>query len=248
MIVSPTTSGGERDGGRQPARVLARPRDPVLQAHPPVVAEVRRRQPGPRVDRRQIAVARAPDDPRLVTVLPVGHPAVVPGGRQRRAAGLVDARVVDPQCLAGAGVHRGRLIERRRQVQHAVHHQRRRRQARDARPRHPEIRIGLLQALEQGLGRDERNAVLVRDRQMCVGGAPAPRQLEIAEVVRRDPVERRVLRAPRVGRVGAPLAAGSAFLRARRDHRQPRGQEPAAHCPCDSSHPTLPLPPALPSP
>ena len=238
MIVSPTTRGRRAGRRRQPAGVVARPRDPFLQADAPVIAEVRGQQPGASIHRGQVAISRPPDYPRLFAVLPVGHPAVVPGRRQRRTARLVDAWIVDPERLARAGIDRGRLVQRGGQVQHAVDHQRRRRQAGDARARHPEVGIPGFQVLEHSLGRNEGNAVLVLDRQMRIRGAPAPRQLQTAEVVAVDLVERRVLRAPGVRRVGTPLAIGPTLLGAGGEGHEPRCQECPDQSPLVLSHAT----------
>ena len=209
---------GRRPGRRrQPARVLARPRQPRLEADAAVVAEPARGQPRRRVHRGEPAVAGAPDDVGFSAALPVRHPAVVPGGGQGRAALLVHPGVVDPRRLAGARVHRRRLVDRRRQIQPAAGHDGRGRQPRDARPRHPPVGIGRLQPVEHRRGGGQRHPRPALDRKLRVGAAPAPRRLEGLEVVRVDLVQGGVPRALDVARVRAPLPVAAPRLR--RGHR-----------------------------
>ena len=183
------------------------------------------------------AVASAPHDAGVAVVLPVRHAAVAPCAM----AGIPTRRrgVVYPQGLAGAGVDGGGAVERGAHVEDAVDHQRRRHQRADrgpgARlphpvPRRPQVGLVRLQDVEEGVGRDQRVAAGGGADEVGVDGAPAPPHPEVAEVLGRDLVERRVLGAAAVTRVAAPLAGvGRPVLRpgrgrgqatSRSDHRR----------------------------
>ena len=77
-----------------------------------------------RVDRHQVAVAGAPQHPRVAAVVPVGDAALIPAQAHRRGAGFVALGVVRPERATGRGVER--RADRRRGVeeQHATDHQR----------------------------------------------------------------------------------------------------------------------------
>ena len=215
---------GRRPGRRrQPARVLARPRQPRLEADAAVGAELGRGQPRLRIHRGEPAVAGTPDDVGLPAALPVRHPAVVPGRGQGRAALFIHARVVDPHGLPGARVDGRPLVDRRRQEQPAAGHDRGGREPGDARPRHPPVGVGRFEPVEHGRRRGERDPRAALDRKLGVGAAPAPRQLEGVEVVGGDLVEGRVPRALGVAGVGAPFPVGARRLRRSRGSRQADG-------------------------
>ena len=153
------------------------------------LAECLIRPAGARVDRDQVGVVGADQEPFGVAVGPVRHAA-----RQEAAvvgpADAVALRVVHPAPLARGGVERHDDAEAGDGVQRAVHHQR---------------RVLVADAAEDGV-------VL----EVEVGVARAPDDLELVDVVLRDLIHGRVLHAVRSAGVVSPLAVCEAWLRQRR--------------------------------
>ena len=137
----------------------------------------------------------------------------------RRAPVQVEAGVVAPDRLAGRRIDRRHLTEVGGGVEHAVDHQGRHLVGVGAEP--------LPVADDRVLG-----------PQLLVDRRPGPRDAEPVDVVRGDPVERRVLRMARVAAVEAPLVRVGAGLGGRLRGRERRGgQEQASgeethHRPC----------------
>ena len=155
---------------------------------------------GAGVQRHEQQVVRGDEDARVVAlvIIPVGHAAVLPAHVGGPVEPVVGLRVVRPGQLAGARVERRHLPEGRAQVDHAVDHQRHR--------------------LERA-----RTDVLALAGDFGLDGAPAPGDLEVVEVLRRDLIERGVLRVGRVVAEVAPLGVG---LRLRdREPRRSKGQD-----------------------
>ncbi len=181
--------------------------DALGQVHAAARAEPGHGLPGLRVDGVQPALAGAPED-ALVAALLVGPVRDAPRAvAVRRPALQVHLRVVHPAGLAGAGVEGRHLVQRRRQVQGAADHERRRLEPPDR-----ELSEPLAQRLEV---------------ERAVGRLPAPRDAQVLEVRRVYLVQRRVLGASLVAAVGAPFAAGGAVLRRRGNGsggQEPRGQ------------------------
>ena len=146
---------------------------------------------GARVQRDQPLVVAGDEDARVVAlrVLPIGDPAVVPAHVRGPVEIRVDLRIVGPDRLSGAGVERRHLPERGADVDQPVRHQRDRLELAGTDP---------LVGLRHGGG--ERR--------------PAPRDLQVGEVLRVDLIERRVLGVGRVAPYVMPLAVG---------HLRPRG-------------------------
>ena len=190
------------------------PRQPDHRVDPPAPlgAEVGARPPGLRVDADQVAVPRAPEDALVpFAVGPVRDPPLRPGVAHRRAPLLVALRVVDPQRLAGGRVDRHALRQRRVEVEHPAHHQRRRLQARQEWPVSGpvEIRGVLDQRVDHGVERGQPLAAAGRrPADEVVHRGPLPGDLQVREVACVDLVERRVFLAADVAGVAAPLAVG----------------------------------------
>ncbi len=166
--------------------------------HVAVVPERRIGFAGFSVDRHQVRVVGAANQPPLRAVGPVGN-AAMRVSEVGRTAGLPDFRVVLPERAAADGIERRVHAKRRRRVEHAVGHDRR--VLETARPRG---RIGL----------DD----------LVVGRAPAPRHLQVLDVGRRDLRERRILGARGVAAVIPPLTRRCGTLRVNRDNQQRRGE------------------------
>ncbi len=155
------------------------------------------------IERYQLEAGRHDHNPLVaLPVGPIGHAAV------HLARRLVEARALvgtpRPQRFTGCGTRRHHRAPRAgREVQDAVHHQRR----------------GL-----GGHGFAGRPAVVVE--------LPGPRHLQVLDVVAIDQVQRGIGRAAFLRPVGAPLVAGRAALSAP-GHRPRQGQHqnPKEH-PC----------------
>ena len=154
---------------------------------------------------------RRDEDPGVAArvVLPIGDAAVLPADVGRPVETVVRTGIVGPDELSGAGVERGHLTERGADVEPTVHHERR------------GLELAWLDVLEPvcDSGRDR---------------PPAPDDLQVGEVLRRDLVERRVLRVRRIGAEGAPLPTAIGRLRGdrggryREDHHAAESEAPAA--------------------
>ena len=150
-----------------------------------VRSEVRVLPAGAGVQRHQQQVVRGDEDAGVVApaVLPVGDATMLPPHVGGPVEPVVGPRVVRPDELAGARVERRHLSERRAQVDQPADHQ-----------RHRLERAGTdLFPLAGDLGLDRR---------------PAPRDLQIGEVLRRDLRERGVFGVRRVVAEVAPLGVG----------------------------------------
>ena len=137
------------------------------------------------------------DDPSILAlpILPVRDPAT-----RAATAGRAVGQRIEPDDLTGGRVERGHRPQRRAHIQPSVGHQRcvlhhRRRPHRTALP----DRVG--------------------DRRL------APDDPEVAGVVRRDLVERRISRAGGVGAVGAPFSGLRRGDRARHEREQQEGRD-----------------------
>ena len=144
---------------------------------------------GARVEGDQPLVVTGDEDARVVAlrVLPVGDPAVVPAHVGRPIEIGVDLRVVGPHWLARAGVERGHLSERGADVDEPVRHQ-----------RHGLELAGTDPLVGLGHGGRQRG--------------PAPRDLQVGEVVGGDLIQRRVLGVGRVPPDRMPLPVGDRRL------------------------------------
>ena len=180
---------GERLGVRE-AGAIDRPPQRGAQIHGAVGAEVRVLLARPRVEGHEQQVVGGDEDARVVArvVLPVGDAAVLPahvGGPVQPVVGL---RVVGPDQLAGPGVERRDLPERRAQVDQPSDHQRHR--------------------LERA-GPD----LLAHPRDVGLDRPPAPGDLQVGEVVGRDLVQRGVLRVRSVAAEVPPFDFGRRLRR-----------------------------------
>src|SRR5262249_45068504 len=132
------------------------------------------------------------EDPLLSAVGPIADAASsVAPRRLAVAAAFVHARP-HPQLLAGRGIDRGHdALPASGRVEHAVRHDRRRLAAID---RKRGIAIALRGAAERRHRRPDR-------------GLPAPRKLQILEIILADLVERRIARRAWIAVEVAPLAS-----------------------------------------
>ena len=138
------------------------------------LAEASDRIAGLRIERHELEAGRDDDDALVRAVSPVGDAAVHLARRLIEARALV--RPPGPQRLAGAGIGRHDVAARTGgEVQHAVHHDRRR----------------------LGVERLGRRAEVVEP--------PGPGDLQVLDVVAGDLIERRVARAAFDGAVGPPF-------------------------------------------
>ena len=159
---------------------------------------------GAGVERDEQQVVGGDEDAGVVAraVLPVGDAAVLPAHVGGPVQSIVGLRVVRPDELAGARVERRDLSERGAQVDHAVDHQRHR--------------------LER-TGSD----VLPFAGDLGLDGPPAPGDLQVVEVLRRDLIQRRVLRVGGVVSEVAPLGVGTRLScrESRHGQREEREQQ-----------------------
>ena len=174
-------AGDQWPSRRHASAVAARPRHTHEQVDPPAVAERRVRLSGTRVQRDEMRVDGADQHPLGGPVGPVAQSALYEADRPRPAAGVA-LGVVHPARRAGRRIECGDQTKAGNGVQHAVHHQRR---------------------VLVAAGAPER----VRPLQLAVGGLPAPRHAQVADVVCRDLVERGIAREGGVAAPGAPLFA-----------------------------------------
>ena len=204
----------EQQGVQVVALLAVRPRQPDHRVHhaAAVGAEVRARPAALGVGADEVAIARAPEDPLVPGPIgPVGDAPLRPGIAHRRRPLLVGLRIEDPQRLAGSSVDRDALRERRVDVENAVHHQRRRLQARQERPVAGPVEVGGLldQRVDDGVERGRPLAAARRrEADAPVHGHPFPGDLQVREVPGVDLIERRVLLSPDAPGVAPPLAAG----------------------------------------
>ena len=215
-------------------------RQALHQVDTAAVAEVLVRAAGTGVDREQVAVAGAPVDAAVgfvavLAVRPVGDAALVPDHGHRRRALLVALRVVGPDRPAAAGVDRGPDRDRRVQEEQALLHQRRRLQVADegGAAGAPEQGIVVLQPVEDDVPAGVPLAAGLRLAQEAVHRPPAPGDLEVAEVIGVDLVQRRVLGRTDVPAVARPFAGRRAALggcrRGQKNEGARRGDGDSAH-------------------
>ena len=181
------------DDGRRAVRDVRR--HPIAiaevadQVHHAVVAERRVGLAGRGIDGDELLAEGRDQDAFGLAVGPVLDAAGAARQLGRQFAGPA-TRVVEPELLAGRRVQRGHLAVRRGGVHRAADHQGRGR-----------VAAGVVGALEAG-----------------VGGLPAPRHLQLGEVLGVDLVERRVLGRCQVRAVVPPFAGGAGIRwRAARD-------------------------------
>ena len=155
------------------------------EVHDTVVAERRVGLAGGRVDGHELLAEGRDQDPLGLAVGPVLD-AAGPARQLGRQFARPTAGVVEPELLARRGVQGGHLAMGRGGVYLAADHQRRGR-----------VAAGVVCPLQAG-----------------VGGLPAPRDLQLREVLGVDLVESRVLGRCQIRAVVRPLA-GSARIRRR---------------------------------
>ena len=158
------------------------------------------------IDRDQVSVARSDKESLVLAVGPVLHAAMLKAG-VGGASAFVALGIVDPDRFSRGGIDRGDLTVARGDVEHAVDHERR------------DLELALAPSPSRTL------VHVVIDR------GPLPCDLQVADVVAIDLIERRVARRALVPGVMAPLALLRAFLRLsgaggreRGEDRQPGGE------------------------
>ena len=149
------------------------------QVDPAAIPEADIKPTAARIDREQVRVAGADQQPLLVARPGVGEPAVHES-EVARPTGFPAPGVEQPACLPGAGVDGGHLAERGDGVERAAHHQR---------------RVVVHAGPRQRIGFDDG----------VVWRGPAPRDPQPRDVVGGDPIERRVLLAGGRARVMGPF-------------------------------------------
>ena len=179
--------------------------DPVVEIDHALVAEVRDRVAGRGVERDEVVALGDVDDAVVaLAVGPVGHPAARAGPHRRDVPALALVEAVHPQRLAGGPVDR--------------HH----------------VTPPAGGRVEHAVHRQGGRLVVEVEALAEVVRPPAPRDLEVGDVVAVDLVERGVLRAADVAPVVAPLTVLRPLLRRGGDARsEPDGYDDrnAPHAP-----------------
>ena len=124
---SPTTMTPRQTIGAAADGVVRRPHGVGHAGHqvdPAAIPEADIKPTAARIDREQVRVAGADQQPLLVARPGVGEPAVHES-KVARPTGFPAPGVEQPACLPGAGVDGGHLAERGDGVERAAHHQRR---------------------------------------------------------------------------------------------------------------------------
>ncbi len=147
---------------------------------PSALAEAGVELTGRGINGEQIGIARAHEQPFATAIGPVREPAMNKP-EICRPASLPALGIEGPSGSAGSWIEGGDLAERRHGIQHAVHHQR---------------SVLIAAWPEQRIGADDG----------VVGRCPPPNDLQLADVVLGDLIERRILLAERVAGIVAPFA------------------------------------------
>jgi len=115
-------------------------------------------------------VARGNDDPFFVAVTPIGN-AAMNEAQVCRSSGAPTLGIIGPQGFAGSRIDRGDLTEGGARVQHALDHEGRGFELSGCPPK------------------------FVERYDLGIDGLPSPCYFQVAEVIARDLVEGRILRA-----------------------------------------------------